>query len=266
MTARPMRLGRRQPLGHAIVQLGVVERAFAHRGVILRNRRLQLDGIEASAARPVRPSVSALHRRIHRRHEQHHRLAVQDRVGDLPPAAARSDGPKWRSASARNPRPRHRSGRPLRFTTMLNGTLSSRVVMPPSNFGARASSATAWHCVGSPHGGHALVQQIAQHAAAIERRAADDEIVDCIAPVFAHPVPGSPGTPPDATTTQRALTVAGKAAIGDLGPAHRTVVHRQGQHLAVIDDFHAQPLGGQVVGVDQRLAAAQEEGVGAAQG
>ena len=35
---------------------------------------------------------------------------------------------------------------------MPNGTLSKRVTMPPSNFGARASSATAWQPRGSPSG------------------------------------------------------------------------------------------------------------------
>ena len=34
--------------------------------------------------------------------------------------------------------------------TIENGTQPSRVTMPPSNFGARPSIATAWHCVGSP--------------------------------------------------------------------------------------------------------------------
>ncbi len=67
-------------------------------------------------------------------------------------AARRSGRPRSRTASARNPRPRRRSASRAWLTTMPNGTLSSRVTMPPSNFGARASTATAWNPRGSPTG------------------------------------------------------------------------------------------------------------------
>ena len=60
-------------------------------------------------------------------------------------------------------------------------------MMPPSNFGARASIATAWHWVGSPISCTPLAEQHLQDRAAVIGRAADQEIVGGLAPIFLQP-------------------------------------------------------------------------------
>ena len=70
---------------------------------------------------------------------------------------------------------------------MPSGTQSTRVTMPPSNLGARPSTATAWHCVGSPTCGRAAIQQRAQQQALVVGRAAHDEVVRHVAPVLLQP-------------------------------------------------------------------------------
>ena len=59
--------------------------------------------------------------------------------------------------------------------------------MPPSNFGARPSMATQWHCVGSPIASAPASSSRLQHFALVVRRAANDEVVRGLAPGFLQP-------------------------------------------------------------------------------
>ena len=123
--------------------------------------------------------------------------------------------------------------------------------------------ATQWPCVGSPIGSRALAEEQLQHAAHVVGRAADDEVVGGRPPRFLQPrevrleaaARGHHRLARWITcSTPLRITVADLNAwpssvdVGDLG---------------VVEDLDAERLGGAVVGVDQRLAAAEEERVGA---
>ena len=71
--------------------------------------------------------------------------------------------------------------------------------------------------------------------------------------------------PPDDATTVLACTVDREAVRADGEPADEAVVEGDLLHLGVVHHMHAEALGAGVERVQQRLAAAEEEGVGAGQ-
>ena len=81
---------------------------------------------------------------------------------------------------------------------------SSRVTMPPSNFGARASTAIAWHARALADRLRAGIEHEPQERPGVVRRAADDEVVGGVAPRLAQPRRGWTRIRPTASTTARA--------------------------------------------------------------
>ena len=148
--ARPVAFRIASPSVAAIVEHGVIEGAGAHRGVEVVHGLAERGRIERELAREFADG-RRLHRRKDRRHEQPDRFGVDDRIGDLPRLLRHQPAP---DGVALGPGVLALVVEALasRLTMMPNTTLSSRVAMPPSNLGARASMATAWHCVGSPTG------------------------------------------------------------------------------------------------------------------
>ena len=145
---RPVRLGWRQAFGVAVVQHGMVEGAHAAGGVVFVDGLHEDRLVQAELARQRGQRVS-LCTLEHRRHEAAHGLGVNDAVAHLawllrhqPAPDGVALGPEIlalvikRCAS--------------RLTMTPSDTQSTRVTMPPSYSGARASMATMWACVGSP--------------------------------------------------------------------------------------------------------------------
>ena len=212
-------------------------------------------------------SVSACTPGKHRRHEAADRLGVDDRIARSGPAAAPPAGPRSRSAWARSPRPRRRSARASRLTTTPSDTQSMRVQMPPSYSGARASMATHVRLRRVADRVGAGVDHVLEQHALVEARAADQEVVGrpfaalVLAPGLAQPFAvrleaaggQHAGSAPRCARRRRRRRRSGR-------PSSSMRVDRR-----VVADLHAQLLGAAVVGIDQRLAAAHEEGVGARQ-
>src|SRR5262245_38892397 len=69
---------------------------------------------------------------------------------------------------------------------MPNGTLSRRVMMPPSNLGARASTATAWNSLSSPTA-CPEIEQFSKHPSLVVRCPADNEAVRRVTPIPLEP-------------------------------------------------------------------------------
>ena len=106
------------------------------------------------------------------------------------------------------------------FTTMPSETQSSRVTMPPSNFGARASIATQWNCVRIADRLRAGVEHQLQHRARVVRRAAHDEVVGRRRPRFPSATRGStrirrprarPPAPRSVSTRPSIVTIDGRS-------------------------------------------------------
>ena len=109
--------------------------------------------------------------------------------------------------------------------------------------------------------GMPLADQLAQHEALVVRGAADQEVVGRLAPDLAEPFEirfepagcGHEGLRGD---------LALDATLLDGCRYEAAVAHVEVDDLAVVCDPDAQTLGGVVVRIDQRLASAEEEGVG----
>ena len=116
--------------------------------------------------------------------------------------------------------------------------------------------------LGVPHGTCTAVQKLAQHAALVVGRAADDEVLRRLAPVLLEPrdVGFEAAGGADEGLGRHLPRLA--VAVHDGGAEH-AVVDVQVPHLGFVLHPDAHLLGGLVVGVDQGFAAAQEEGVGA---
>ncbi len=111
---------------------------------------------------------------------------------------------------------------------------------------------------------HAGLQQQFQHSTLVVGRAADDEIVRCLAPIFPQPVNiglKAAGSGDEAM----GLNAVRCAIVPDGGGNEPTIVNFQTGDRRVIDDRDTEPFGGPVERVHQRLAAAEIEGVGARQ-
>jgi hypothetical protein len=104
------------------------------------------------------------------------------------------------------------------------------------------------------------IEQGAQHHAHVVAGAANEEVVGRRSPGFAQPV--------EVGLEAAAGDHAGAGADG-LALAQRrledALAQAQAAHLGLVAHLHAQRLRAAVVGIDERLAAPQEEGIGAAQ-
>src|SRR5207253_1262927 len=104
----------------------------------------------------------------------------------------------------------------------------------------------------------------AQQRAGVEARAADEEVVGRVlaalvdAPRLAQPLPVGLETARGQHATARL-----DALVADTGGDETTVPKFEPVHWRVVTDAHTQAFGASVVGIDERLAAAHEEGVGA---
>ncbi len=139
-------------------------------------------------------------------------------------------------------------------------------MMPPSNLGARASIATAWHWVGSTDRVDAVRRiSILQHVAVVVGRAADQEVLRDLAPALLQPVDvGLEAAGCGHQLRERGWSRSPSGCAASRSGNSRS---RYGASTtwAIVQKFDAQPLGGEVERVEHRPAAAQEEGVGAAE-
>ena len=138
-------------------------------------------------------------------------------------------------------------------------------MMPPSNFGARASIATAWHCVGSPIVLHALGEQHLQDRAAVIGRAADQEIVGGLAPIFLQPFDVGLETAGGGDQRRGADFAAPSIGLLQRRGQEHAVLDLEVGDFGVVDDLDAEPFGGEIERVQHRPAAAEEERIGAAE-
>ncbi len=160
-----------------------------------------------------------LDRREHRRHEQRERLGVADRIGDLVGLLRDQAAP---------------DGIALRPDILALVVETVAVAVDHDAVGhavqtRRDAAVELRRARVQRHGvalrriadrRHALVEQVLQHPAAVVGRAADDEVVDRVAPVFAASSPGSPGTRP----TRRPRSARGpsrESLVGDVNGADR---------------------------------------------
>ena len=139
-----------------------------------------------------------------------------------------------------------------------------RVQMPPSYSGARASIATMCACVGSP---------IVSAPASIMKRSSTP-VLKRVPRIRKLSAGWSPcASTPQASRSQARLDSKPPAASTQLRAAMRSAPTKAATKRPscscepldrrVVADLHAKPLGAAVVGVDERLAAAHEERVGA---
>lgn len=107
----------------------------------------------------------------------------------------------------------------------------------------------------------APVEEGAQDPAGVVGRAADDEAVGRLAPAL--PQPGDVGLEPARGGDDRSgPDPVCRAPVGDHRGGEGAVLDLEVLDRRLVGDAHAELLGGAVVGVEQRLPAAEEEGVG----
>jgi hypothetical protein len=150
------------------------------------------------------------------------------------------------------------------LTTIPKTTQSRRVMMPPSNLGARASIATAWHWVGSPDGFDAAVEQHAQHGPAIVRRSPDQEVVGDVAPGSLEPLDigfEAAGCRHEAGGADFVLS----AFVLDDGRYEHAAVDVEADDFGVVGDIDTELFRREIEGVEHRPAAAEEERIGPAE-
>ena len=259
----PVRLGRCQPFGMAVVQHCVVEGADLARGVVGLDGLHEVVGVDPELTRQCRQVVRLLAGE-HRRHEPAYRLGIDDRIGDL----VRLEGDQ--------PAPDGIALGPEVFAFVIEAPAiaidddAQRHAVDPGADAAvierraridrhRMALRRVADLV------RARFEHLLEQHAGVEAGAADDEVVR-------HPLAFvlSPGL-------AQPFAVRFEAAIGNhagLG-LDAFVTHISGAELAidqfqpvdrgVVADLHAQVLRAAEVGIDQRLAAAQEERVGARQ-
>ncbi len=109
---------------------------------------------------------------------------------------------------------------------------------------------------------HALGQQHFQDRAAVIGRAADQEIIGGVAPIFLQPF--DVGLKTAGRRDQRRGGHADAAvALLQLGGEKHAVLDGEVEHLGIVEDLDAELFGGQVQRVQHRPAAAEEERIGA---
>ena len=112
--------------------------------------------------------------------------------------------------------------------------------------------------------GHALLEQDAQDAALVVRRAAHDEVVGHLSPAL--PEPGDVGLEPARGRHERPrLHLDALPVVPRRRRAETAVAQLEVLDLRIVGDRDAEVFRRAVVGVDERLAAAEEERVGPAQ-
>ena len=259
---RPVRFRRGQARGHAVIQLAALEGAGAGGGVVVGHHALQLRRVEPER-RGQFADAGGLQRREHAGQVIVQRLAVAD--GEGPLIGLLRDQPA-----------------PDRVT--LGPDILALVV---EAFDILVHDDGIGHAI-EPHRQAAIAhrrprvvgdgvelgrvadlldplsQQILQHRALGVGGAADLEVVGRVAPVLPQPFPV--GLEAAGRCDDRfAADALGEAAPGDHRLTREAVLHQDFSHFGVVQDLDAKLFGGAVHGVHQRLAAAQEEGVGAAQ-
>ena len=255
-----MRFRRGQPFRPAIIQLTALEGARADGGVVFGHHLFQLAGIEAGHAGELGDAVGAIGREDAGQ-VVHDRLAVGDGEGFLHGLLGDQPAP---------------DGIALRPDILAFVIEAIDIAIDDNGIGHAVEAhreaaifqrraGVIGHRVelrGIAHLLHALAQQILQDGALGIGRAADLEAVGRIAPVFPQPVAvgleaagrGDHGLEADAF---------GKAAIADDGFRRVAFHHLDMPYLGIVQHLYAQLFGGAVHGVQQRLAAAEEEGIGA---
>ena len=145
---------------------------------------------------------------------------------------------------------------------MPNTTQSSRVMMPPSYFGARASIATAWHWVGSPV---SCTPRSSSSLSTVPRLCGVPrmrKLSAAGAPVLLQPLDVGFEAAAGRHEGRGAHDVALAAALHGRGEEH-AVVDVEIDHLGVVFDLDAEILGGEIERVEHRAPAAEEERIGA---
>src|SRR6202158_6259587 len=179
----PVRLGRGEPRGGAIVEGVAVEAARLHGGVELLDRRLERAGVEPEGAGQLRERAGA-DRREHRRHEEALGLGVDDAIGDLA-RLLRDEAAPDRVA------------------------LRPQVLALVVEAGARASMATASQWVGSPTEAtpwSSRLRRMRPRAYGVPRM----RKFSAASPQYSLSHSILPWNPPDEATTEVACTVSGK--------------------------------------------------------
>ena len=133
--------------------------------------------------------------------------------------------------------------------------------MPPSKFGARPSTATAWNSRGSPFVWAPRSSSDGQDGAGVVRRAPDDEVVGVVAPVLLEP--GDVRLEAAGRRDDRLRPdLAALAVQVDDGVVERAVLDREILGVGVVEDVDAEALRGLVVAVHHAATAAEHEEVG----
>ena len=136
--------------------------------------------------------------------------------------------------------------------------------MPPSNFGARPSIATAWHSRGSPIGcapASSTMRRIVPLLYGVPRTMK----LRAASPQASRSQSRFASKPPEASTTASAVTLLRLAAHAHGRGAERAAAQIETRRPRRRTARDAEPLRGGIVAVHERRAAAQEERVGARQ-
>ncbi len=122
---------------------------------------------------------------------------------------------------------------------MPSDTQSTRVQMPPSYSGARASIATQWLCVGSPMASAPLAIRPLEYYAPVEARAADREAVGRpFAALVAAPGLTQPLSVGLEATAGDDAGAGLDAFLAHVGSDEATAVELEPVHRCVVADLH----------------------------
>ena len=264
---RPVGFGRGQAFesfSTAIVQDGVVEGARAAGGVVgvhgLHERRL----VQTDLARQCRQAVG-LEAGEHRWHEAADRFGVDDGMRDLPWLLRHQAAP---DGIALGPEVFALVVKTLRFTVHHH---AERDAVQP---GADAAVVQRRTGVDGHHVGLCRVtdrigpqrQQLLEENALVEAGATDEEVIGgplatrVLAPCLTQPF--AVGLE---TSSGHHAGFGGDAFVTHVRGDKTVTVHFDAVHRCVVANLHAQAGGAAVIGVQQRLAATHEKGIGARQ-
>ena len=258
--------GGSRPFGAAIVELRCVEVAGPHGGVEVARRVLSsVARIELELAAASSLIVAAFDRRKNRRHEQRRsiwrrrsnrrsgraaaRQPAPDRIALRPEILALVVEALARSCSRRCRRRRSRAGS----------------TMPPSNFGARASIATAWHCVGSPTGITPWSSSMRSTSPRLYGVPRMRKLSAAVAPISLQPFEiGLEAARPRRRSCAPRIS-GGALDASTVAARKKPSSMSQCDDRRVIKDVDAEILRRAIERVEHRRAAAEEERVGAAE-
>ena len=266
MRPRPVRLGRRQSLGVAVVEHRVVERADAARRVERRRRSRRTPPPAGRAGARARASVCAFSPGKHRRHEAADRLRVDDRVADLPRLQRDEPAP---DRVALRPEVLALVVEALRVAVdhdaerhAIHARADAAVVQRRARVDrhAMALRRVADRCPRPGRSARAARRPCCSGCRGCAKLSAGHS-PRSLRPHASRSHSRFDSKPPLATTQARAAMRSCPDARRDEAVA----VDLERVHRRVVADLHAQRRGAAVVRVDERLAAAHEERVRAAQ-